>query len=162
MTTAKKNKGFTLIELMIVIVIIGILATIAYPAYQRYITRTKRTDAKMALLALQQQLEKYRANCPLYATTIATTGSCVTGNYSLENAAAVSGVIPSPKGYYDIQIMASSATTYRIRAIIKAGGEQANDNECAGFIIDTSLPQQQLAYKNPNWVQLANPDDCWK
>lgn len=166
MTTPRKNTGFTLIELMIVIAIIGILATIAFPAYQNYVMRTKRSDAKVALLALQQAMEKYRANCPQYPTTIAATRSCSTGNYALAalNTPVTTtqdnlSTYPSPKGYYNIGIVNASATTYRIRAISAIGGEQIGDTLCGRIFIDTSTTPPQIALQYNGTV---TTEDCWK
>lgn len=77
----KKLRGFTLIELMIVVAVIGILASIAIPNYSDYVRKSRRADAQAALMELAQQLERhYTAN---NAYTGATLNATVTGRVSL-------------------------------------------------------------------------------
>jgi len=80
------QRGFTLIELMIVVVVIAILAAIAYPSYTDYISRSRRTDAKSALTTAAQAMEKFYTERMTY------------------NGAVIGTIAPtsSPDGFYDI------------------------------------------------------------
>lgn len=64
----KRSRGFTLIELMIVVAVIGILAAIAYPSYQEYVRSAKRADAQSALMQLSQFMERYYTTNGRYLT----------------------------------------------------------------------------------------------
>lgn len=57
----KSNKGFTLIEIMIVVIIVSILASIAYPSYLAHVRRGHQTEAQGQIMALGAALEAHRA-----------------------------------------------------------------------------------------------------
>jgi type IV pilus assembly protein PilA len=65
----KNKKGFTLIELMIVVAIIGILAAIAIPNFMTYQCKAKQSEAKTLLGAIRTSQEVYYAENSTYATS---------------------------------------------------------------------------------------------
>ena len=78
----KTQKGFTLIELMIVVAIIGILAAIAIPAYQDYIARAQVSDAVQLLGGLKTPLAEYYSDKGAWPTNIITElGANTAGKY---------------------------------------------------------------------------------
>lgn len=100
--TKRQARGFTLIELMIVVTVIAIIATIGYPSYVSYVTRASREAAKSELLQLSNVQEKVYLNSSSYATSTTadyngrsdgglgkTTGMTGDGKYSLSIAPTV-------------------------------------------------------------------------
>ncbi len=117
----KKQSGFTLIELMIVIVIIGILAAIAYPSYQGAVRDTRRAVAQGDLFELAGSLERQYTTNPDYSA------ASLPFNESPKD--------PGPK-YYDLTL-ATSASGARFTLSAAPKGAQASDY-CGTLTLDST------------------------
>jgi type IV pilus assembly protein PilE len=109
----RRNQGFTLIELMIVVAIIGIIAAIAYPSYTEYVERARRTDAQGALMALAAAMERHRTANGTYENAGAGGDTGAPLIYADE-----SPIDGAPK-FYDLTIEAADATSFTLRATPK-------------------------------------------
>lgn len=109
----RSNRGFTLIELMIVAVVIAIIAAVALPAYNEQTRKSRRSEARSGIQQIALGQERWRANNPAYTTVIAETGGAPQATY------------------YTFSLSNASATTYTITAA--PAGSQTSDTECGTF-----------------------------
>lgn len=111
----RKNQGFTLIELMIVVVVIAVLAAIAVPNYLEQSRKGRRAEASRAIGEYQLAIERWRAENPTY-------GACPSGF-------TCSGTRPSlpTSDFYTISESGVSASGYTVTATRTSGGKMADD-----------------------------------
>jgi type IV pilus assembly protein PilE len=140
------SAGFTMIELMVTVVVVAILASIAIPSYNAQIRKSRRTDAKTALLDLAGREERFfSTNNGTYTAVAANLG--YTGTFP----------VTIGSGYYQINIappVAGTTTTVASFTIQATPiNTQVSDTGCTSFTIDSTGNQSATGTDSAN---------CWK
>jgi type IV pilus assembly protein PilE len=135
-----KQKGFTLIEILIVVAVLAILAAIAYPSYQDYIVRSQLAEARGALADMRVRMEQYFLDRRTYVGAEAAGMPCVTPPQGSSNRFTY-----SCDG-------APTATAYTLQAVGLTG------TSVAGFTFKVNQLNQRTSEVPTAW---GGNQACW-
>lgn len=137
--SARRQRGVTLIELMVALMVLAILVSVAVPGYRQQVIRTYRSEAKQLLLTEATALERCFMNLNAYNAT----GCATTGTYPRMMA----------EGRYQITATIT-AGSFTIRAVPQ--GEQAKDTRCK------TLTLTHRMVKGVTGGATEPADYCWR
>ncbi|MGB5332283.1 MAG: type IV pilin protein [Woeseiaceae bacterium] len=144
----KKQQGFNLVELMIVVAIVGVIAAIAYPSYQEQMRKTRRADCSGALASFGNAMERYY-------TVNNTYGGAAAGGADTGAPAIFATTCPIDGGAatYNLTIQAANGSTFEVRAA--PIGVQANDK--CGTLTLTNTGRKNITGAATGMT----PEKCW-
>ncbi len=111
----RSDRGFTLIELMIVVVIVAVLVSVALPAYREQVVKTRRAEGKALLADVAQRMERCFTRFNAY-----NNPTCVAAGTNID----------SENGWYQVTLDAVAATSFSLAATPQ--GHQATDDDRCG------------------------------
>lgn len=143
----RRYRGFTLIELMIVLVVVAILASFAIPSYLSQVRKSRRSDATSMLGDLQLRQERYRAENPTYGSLSQLNAATTSANgYYTISLATLSGNCPNMA----TTTAETASNSYWLQADAVSTSSQAKDTGCTTML-----------FKNECGAISRTPDTCW-
>lgn len=132
-----RAKGFTLVEVLIVVAMVAILASIAYPSYSTSVRKTHRSEAIAVLLEAAGRQEKAYGQNFTYAV-------------GMSNLGYIADLYTTPGGRYVVSVRAADATSFTLQAVPQ--DDQLNDT--CGTLTYTNAAVKGVETK-------GDVDTCW-
>jgi type IV pilus assembly protein PilE len=143
-----KNKGFTLVELLIVVAIIALISVIAYPSYMNYVVNTKRNAARNALLQIADRQQQFFMDNKRYAATLTDLG--FPANPLVLDDQGNPADAGNSQAVYSVSLSDLAATTYTITAA-PLNMQAKYDDKCGSLTLDQAGTQ----------AASTGATDCW-
>jgi type IV pilus assembly protein PilE len=143
-----RQRGVTLVELMIVVVIITVLAAIGYPSYTDFITRSNRQAGKNLIYAIADRQEQFFLDNKQYAPDLTTLGFAA-DTIACDRDGQQTAATDADRTYV-LDLTNTSATTYTVRAAPQL--KQAARDAACGTLTVTHLGQRDASGGGAN---------CW-
>ncbi|MFT6924527.1 MAG: type IV pilus assembly protein PilE [Psychromonas sp.] len=152
------QKGFTLIELMIVVAIVAILAAISFPSYRDSVRNARRAEAQATLQGLSQAMERY------YTTNGTYAGAAAAGaDTGAPDIFSTKSPIDGGDAFYNLKIVSAGGSAYVVAAepinvqagdgilILKSTGARGwdIDNDAGGVVSGLGTPNE---VENTEWT----------
>lgn len=152
-------QAFTLVELLVTMTIIAILAAIAYPSYQSNVYKSRRADAKGALLGFANAMERHYTETNSYCDAADEAGQTVDGcgSDSPDKGSPIiynaTSPVDSGSVYYQLSITSVSSNTFTLQA--EPVGAQVDD--ACGRLLISQTGERRIV----NQHEGITLDQCW-
>ena len=145
-----KQRGVTLIEILIVMVILALIASFAYPSYMDYVVDTKRTAATSILLQVADRQQQFFMDNKRFANDLTNLGFANNPLVIADDGSTMADAANS-RSTYSVTLANATPTTYTVTAA-PLNSQAARDTDCGSLTLNQALLKDSSGAAR----------DCWK